>query len=116
MNKQYKIKDGLKRVGRVVCLADGNWTSMPFYAVIVHKYKKNKTNFESDLTEIGYVTKDYYTYIGPFDHDITALSENGFVLADGEKFVFMKKEKVECENSIVFYCGILKRVTEDEDD
>jgi len=116
MNREYKIKNRLNKVGREVILADGDWLSAPSYAVIQHNYKKNKTNFENKLSEIGYISKDYYTYIGPFDHDITALSRDAVVLSDGRKYIFKKRERILCQSKILFYFAILKRVWEDEDE
>lgn len=114
MNKAYKIKRNLKRVGREVILADGNWKSTPFYAVIEPRWKNDKTNFENQKTEIGVVNKDYFTYLGPFDHNIQSLSEEGYLILDTHKYIFKKKECVKCGDDIQFYSGILRRVWGDE--
>lgn len=94
-------------------LQDGNWISVPFYAVIQPRWKNNKSDFELKETEIGMVSADYYTYIGPFNHNILALSENAVLHADGIKYIFRKRDSVKLENKVLYYTGILKRVWED---
>lgn len=113
MNRAYKVKYGLERAGQEVFLKDGNWVSSPFYAVIQPRWKNNKSDFELKETEIGMVSADYYTFIGPFNHDILTLSENAVLYADGLKYVFRKKDSVKFKNRILYYTGILRRVWED---
>lgn len=116
MNKAYQIKNGLKKVGKRVCLVDGDWQSAPFYAVVEQKWRSNKSNFEFSETEIGRVSVDYFTYIGPFDHDIEAVSENGYLCSGSEKYIFKKKEKVDVGGTVQYFWAILRRVWEDEND
>ncbi len=111
MNRRYKIKNGLKRAGCRVRLGSENWVGMPYYAVIQHNHRKTKTNFEDKLTEIGYVNKDYYTYLGPFDHDITAFGD-AVVYTDDAQYIFKKKEAVMADDEIIYYFGILKKIQE----
>lgn len=115
MDNAYKIKNGLKQVGEKIFLKDGNWISVPFYAVLLPRWKNDKSNFELKQTEIGMVSADYYTYIGPSDHNILSLSERAYVIADGEKYVFRKRDAVKMENRIVYYRGILRRVWGESD-
>lgn len=116
MEKANLIKNELIKVGKEVFLADGSWVSTPFFAVIQQKWKETKTNFEPRVTEIGEVSADYFVYIGPYDHDIEALSENGFLLYGDEKYIFKKKERVVLGNRVQYFWGILRRVWEDNDD
>lgn len=116
MNKANKIKNELKKVGREIYLQDGAWYSTPFFAVISPRWRYSKSDFESEKTQIGVVSTDYYSYIGPFDHNIEKLSEDCFVVADGVRYAFKKRESVKCGAGVQFYCGILKRVWEDEND
>ncbi len=115
-NKAYKIKKGLERTGREVFLADGEWRSQPFYAVLEPKWRSYKTDFESVRTEIGRVNADYYTYTGPFNHNIMTLSDSACLYSDGVKYIFKKKETVRVKNEVLYYTGILRRVWEDSDD
>ncbi len=116
MNNSYKIKKGLEKVGKEVFLADGEWNSTPFYAVVEQRWKSNKTDFEARQTMIGNVSTDFFTYIGPSDHDIMAVSDDGWLMCDGEKYIFKKKEKVSVGGYTQYYWGILRRVWEEEDD
>ncbi|MCD7723313.1 MAG: hypothetical protein LUH82_05125 [Clostridiales bacterium] len=110
MNKAYKIKNGLIKAGRQVQLTDGDWASVPFYAVVEDKWRDNQTNFEYVKTALGNVSADYYTYIGPFDHDIEALSNTAQLIMDGDKFIFKKREKIVCAGQVQFYTGVLRKI------
>jgi len=116
VKKAYRIRRGLRKVGREVFLADGGWVSAPYYAVLEQRWKSNKSNFENRQTEIGFTSADYYTYIGPFDHDIEAVSENGCLYADGVKYIFKKKEKMKMGGELLYFTGVVRRVQEAEYD
>lgn len=116
MNKANIIKNELKKVGREVFLADGGWYSTPFYAVISPRWRYSKSDFENENTPIGTVNTDYYSYIGPHDHNIEKLSDSAVLLENGVKYIFKKKECVKCGENVQFYCGILKRVYGEEND
>ena len=102
------IKRELKKAGREIYLADGEWCSTPLYAVIEQRWKSNKSNFEYTQTEIGRVSADYFTYIGPYDHNIEALSENACVYCGGRAYAFKKKECVVVGGKACYYWGILR--------
>lgn len=115
MNKAYKVKNLLERVGQKVYLQDGNWVSMPYYAVLRPRWRNNKSNFELKETEIGRVSADYYTYTGPFDHNILSLSDKAVLYADGTKYVFKKKDAVKFEDRVLYYNAVLRKVWEQND-
>ena len=79
------------------------------------RWKNSKSDFEFKETEIGRVSADYYTYIGPFDHNILSLSDKAYLRADGVKYIFRKKESVKMGNKVLFYRGILRKVWEEND-
>lgn len=116
MNKASLIKKELNKVGKEVFLADGSWISTPFYAVVQQKWKETKTNFEPKITPIGEVSADYFVYVGPYDHDIEALSDGAYLLFDNRKYVFKKKERVVVGGRVQYYWGILRLVWEDLND
>lgn len=109
MEKQYKIKNGLKKAGRKVRLGGENWLGMEYYAVIEHNHRKTKSNFDDRHTEIGAADKDFYTYIGPFDHDITAVPKVLLYAGNSEIYSFKKAEAVRFNDEIIYYFGILKK-------
>ena len=111
INKRNEIKSILKACGNTVYLADGEWRSTPFFAVIEQRWKRNKSNFEDTQTEIGSVSADYFTYIGPFDRDIEALSEKGYVICDGKEYIFKKKQKVSIGDKVQLYWAVLRQKT-----
>ena len=110
MNNKYTVKNGLIRVGEKVYVKDGNWISIPFYAVLSPKWRSNQSNFEPKETEIGRVSADYYTYIGPFDHNILSLSENAYLITEDAKFIIKKRDAVKMGNKVLFYRGVLRKV------
>ena len=116
MNHAQRIKKGLLRAGKSVCLSDGEWNSTPFFAVISQKWRSNRSNFEFAETELGRVSTDYFTYIGPYDHDIFSVSESGRLICGTNEYIFKKKEKVEVGGETLFYWGILRQVSGDGDD
>ena len=91
-NNAYKVKNGLKQVGERVFLKDEGWVSVPFYAVLSPRWRSNKSNFEPKETAIGRVSADYYTYIGPFDHNVLSLSDKAYLVSDGVKYIFKKSQ------------------------
>lgn len=115
MNREYKVKHGLNKVGSEVYLEDGGWISVPFRAVITPKWKSDKSDFELKETEIGRVRFDYYTYIGPFDHNILVLSDGAFLYSGGNKYIFKKRDAVLLDNKVLYYSGILRKVWENHD-
>lgn len=116
MKRSHKIKNGLEKVGKKMILGDGEWKSAPFYGVLDKKWKSNKSDFEFHETEIGKVSADYYTYIGPYNHDILALSENACLYADGEKYIFKRRAAEKMNDEIIYYSGVVRKVWEDPDD
>ena len=116
MKRAHKIKRGLERVGKTMILEDGDWRSAPFYAVLDKKWKSNKSDFEFHETEIGKVSADYYTYVGPYNHDILALSENACLYADGEKYIFKRRAAEKMNDEIIYYSAVVRKVWEDSDD
>lgn len=116
MNKAIRIKNGLKKAGKQVYLKDGEWVSTPFYAMIAQKWRSNRSNFEQGHTAAGRVSKDYFTFIGPYDHNIISLSDDARVLFGEEEFIFKKKEEVSAGGEKLFYWGVLRKVWSGEDD
>lgn len=110
MNRAIKIKNSLQKAGKQVFLKDGEWISTPFFAVIAQKWRSNRSDFELERTPAGRVSKDYFTFIGPYNHNIMRLSENARVLFGEEEFIFKKKEEVSAGGEILFYWGVLRKV------
>ncbi|MCC8016603.1 MAG: hypothetical protein LIO43_04380 [Clostridiales bacterium] len=116
LDKSLVIKQQLERVGKKAFFSDGDWNSTPFYAVIEQRWKSNKSNFEKTQTEIGLVSADYFTYIGPYDHDVETLSDEAVLNCSGKRYIFKKKEKVEAGGVTQYFWGILRLVSGDFDD
>lgn len=116
MKTAQTIKQGLLKAGRRVFLSDGEWVSTPFFAVVSQKWRSNRSNFEFAETPLGRVSTDYFTYIGPCDHNIFSVSESGRLICGTDEYIFKKKEKVEAGGETLFYWGILRKVWDCEDD
>ncbi len=104
------ISDRLDKTGNTVYLRDESWISTPFKACIFRLWNRQRSAFEHDFTEIGQVTDDYYLYLGPAEHNITALSENAVVLADDGKYEFKRRNEFKSGDDVLYYTGILKKI------
>ncbi|MCH5321282.1 MAG: hypothetical protein J1E36_05935 [Eubacterium sp.] len=111
MNRAHIIKKQLDKAGRCVYLKDGEWTSTPIRATISHLWRKKTSSFEPKYTELGMSRADYYLYIGPYNHDITSLSQDAVLTADGEQYEFKCADAVLFGEEVIYYTGILKRLT-----
>lgn len=114
MDKGLLIKSQLDKIGCQVYLKDGDWTSMAFNACVSHLWRKKSTAFEPDYTELGYVSKDYYLFIGPYNHNVCALSDEALLLFDGEEFEFKCKDPVLFNGEVLYYTGILRKLKGDD--
>lgn len=114
MDKANVIKKQLDKAGRCVYLKDGEWISTPVRAVISHLWRKKSTAFEPKYTELGVSGDEYYLYIGPYNHDITSLTNNAVLLVDNERYGFKRADAVFFGKEVIYYTGILKRFTGDD--
>lgn len=113
MNKAETIKKQLELLGREVRLIDGEWTSMPFKAYISHLWRKKTSNFEAKYTPLGKSFDEYYLYVGPYNHNITLLSEEAVVSAGNDKYELKCADAVLFGDDIIYYTCILKRLREE---
>lgn len=114
MKSTQIIKNQIERSGSTVYLKDGEWTSTPFRACVSCLWRKKSSAFEDNYTQIGANGSQYYLYIGPVGHDITALSDEAVLELDGVKYEFKRKDAVRFCDEIVYYTGILRRIKEAE--
>lgn len=114
MKSSFIIKNQLKKIGNQIYLTDGEWISSPFSAYIYPLWRKKSSAFELAYTETGIESKEYYLYIGPCDHDITALSDDAEVIYNDCRFCFLRRDAVKISDETVYYTGILKKIKEGE--
>lgn len=110
MNKQHIISRQLERLGSTVLLVDGEWTSVPYRAMIYSLWRKKSSNFESSYTQIGTDLSQYYHYIGPANHNITELGDNALLKLGDDYYEFKHRDKVMIDDEVIFYNGILRRL------
>ncbi len=109
------IRRQLDRTGSTAYLKDGDWTSMPFRAVVQHLWRKKSSNFEPEISELGRVDNQYYLYIGPENHNIKALSSRASLEINGARYEFRCRDAVTVDNRVAYYTGILKKIGEDDE-
>lgn len=114
MNEANLIKNQLRAVGNTVYLSLDDWTSMPFKAVVNHLWRKKTSAFTAQPTEIGQVNPQYYLYVGPADHDITALGRDVILLCEDGKYKFRRMDAVRKNNEVLYFTGVLERLEEAE--
>ena len=106
--KKSIIKNQIDMTGTTVYIKDGDWTSVPFKACVSHLWRKKSTAFEPDYEMLGKSLIEYYLYIGPYDHDITMLSDDAIFMllryADAVKF----------NGETIYFTGILKKIKGNE--
>ncbi len=108
------IKDNLRQYGQAVDVND-NGNSRRVWAVIESRRRKTKTLFEDNSDKAGQYYDDYYTYIGPADFDITALSDSAWFGFGGKRYMLVRSDAIEAAGEVVYFEGILKRIWEEED-
>ena len=108
------IRDNLRQYGQAVNVTDGA-ESRKIWAVVESRRRKTKTLFEDNSDKVGRYYDDYYTYIGPADFDITALSDRAWFEFGGRRYMLVRSEAVKAADETVYYEGILKRIWEEED-
>lgn len=116
MNAQHIIQKEIEALGSTVVLTDGEWSSVPFKAILSPLWRKKSSNFEKRLTEIGNSFMEYYQYIGSANHSITDLSDDALLIFDGEKYEFKHRDKVNADDKVLFYTGILRKLKGDDYD
>lgn len=114
MNKADIIKRQLDKAGRTVYFKDGEWISTPINACVSHLWRKKTSGFEPEYTELGQSVREYYLYTGPYDHDITALSDDASVIFGGNTYEIKCADAVTFGDDVIYYTAILKRCRGDE--
>jgi hypothetical protein len=115
IDKSEVCKKYLKKVGKTVRVVREDGSEDTILAVIGQVWKKNKSRFENLSSKIGLYYKDYYTYIGPYDCDITALTENDYLECNGKKYFVIRSEAVIVGDKVQYYDGVLKRIVEENE-
>ncbi|MCM1285169.1 MAG: hypothetical protein NC213_08275 [Acetobacter sp.] len=112
MKEANIVKHQLDKIGNSVYLQDGSWNSMPYKASISRLWKKKSSNFETIHTELGEALSVYYLYAGPYNHDITVLSDDAVLVYNDEKYEFKYKDAVKIKDETVYYSGVLRKIRE----
>lgn len=113
VDKSKICSEYFSRLGRTVRLVRTDGSEEQFPAVIRQMWRKNKSKFEDVSGKIGMYYNDYYTYFGPSDYDITALSDNDYIECGNDRYFFVRQEKVVVGDTVQYYAGILKRIIEE---
>ncbi len=116
MNAQHIIQKEIEKLGLTVIITDGEWSSVPFKAILRPLWKKKSSNFEKRLTELGGSLMEYYQYIGAANHSITDLSEDALIISDGEKYEFKHRDKIIADDKVLYYTGIIRKLKGDDND
>lgn len=112
MNNATMIKRQLDKIGRQAYLCDGEWISSPFNVCVTHLWRKKSAGFEPEYTCLGESYSKYYLYIGPFNHDITVLSDEAALLIGTEKYEFKCRDAVRFGEDVIYFTGILRLINE----
>ncbi|MCM1114360.1 MAG: hypothetical protein NC397_02565 [Clostridium sp.] len=108
MNTEYIIRHNIEKLGSMVEIKDEDWKSMPFKALITPLWRKKSSNFEAQYTELGESKSEYFLYIGPANHNITALSDRAMLLCGERIYEFKHSDRREIHDEVLYYTGILR--------
>ncbi len=114
MNYGKIIKNKLKSCGREVEIIRGGETAK-VWAVVESRRRKTKTLFEDNSDGAGRYYRDYYSYIGPADFDITELSGEDCFVIDSIKYELVRADRICAAGETLYFEGIIKRIWEEED-
>ncbi len=112
--KAFEVNRMFEKFGREISIKryDG-WSSAIFHGFIQPLRYKNKIYLDGVYTVIGFDNQGKYLYIGPAEHDLTALdTSSGYIYADGAKYTIDRAEKVYCGKSPVYIWAIIREVVE----
>lgn len=108
------IKKQMTRLGVNCYVVDENGEESTVYAFLIPVWHRTKSKFEPVITPMGEMDNDYRIYYGPSDFDITKLTRNCTLVADGIKYYFVKTDRIEIGGELKFCSGVLKRLYEEE--
>ncbi len=108
------IKNFAKKFGRSVFLQDEEgWNSEIFHCFIQPLRYKNKMYLDGINTAIGFNSEGHYLYIGPPEHDLTAIKDSTtWINCSDEKFKIERAEKVYNGSDVFYVWAIIKRIVE----
>ena len=96
----------------VVLKGPNSWTSSTYGGFIQPLRYKNKMYLNGVNTVIGFNSQGHYLYIGPPDHDLSTLSNDNWIEAEGKKFTVDRCEKVYLKNEVVYVWAIIREIVE----
>ncbi len=73
---------------------------------------KNKMYLDGIYTEIGFNSQGHYLYIGPPNPDLTAISDSGYISADGTNYRIDRAERVYIGDEIFYIWAIIRTIVE----
>ena len=86
------------------------WQSTPFRCFLQPLRYKNKMYLYGVNTQIGFNAQGHYLYIGPPDHDPTALSSHASLRVGDQAYLIDRAEKVYCGEKLYYIWAIVRTV------
>lgn len=107
------VKGMFQKFGQdVICRSEDGWNSETFGGFIQPLRYKNKMYLNGVNTVIGFNSQGHYLYIGPPDHDISKLPDDGWIESCGKKFTVDRAETVYLKNEAVYIWAIIREIVE----
>lgn len=107
--------NGIFKYGRTCFLTvkGEEWNSPRFNAHLQPIRYKTKLYLEGDFTEIGNNSNSIYLYLGPAEHDLTLLGEDGRIVdSSGNFYKIDRAEKVYFKDSCIYIWAVVRKTTE----
>ncbi len=115
LSKSKIFKKYFEVLGNSVTINREDGSEIKLFAAIEQTWRKNKNRFEAVASKLGQARNDYYIYIGPYDVDVTVLTNKDIVHCNGSEYYFLNADSVSVGNEIQYYTGVLKRIYEEDD-
>ena len=112
-----QVTQFMNRFGRKAFLSQSDgWRSTPFHCFLQPLRYKNKMYLYGVNTQIGYNAQGYYLYIGPPEHDLTALSDEVQLHVGDERYRIDRAEKVYCAQQPYYIWAIVRTIVEESEE
>ena len=112
-----QITQFINRYGRSAKLTQNDgWESTPFHCFLQPLRYKNKMYLYGVNTRIGYNAQGYYLYIGPPEHDLTALTEDAQLHVGSERYRIDRAEKVYCGEKLYYVWAVVRTIVEESEE
>ena len=111
-----ELDNFFKQFGMTVRLQDINGYSGEYFKCFIQPLRyKNKMYLDGVNTAIGFNSEGHYLYLGPPEHDLTAIeSPETWLQFSSDKYKIDRAEKVYFAGNVIYIWAIIRKMVEVE--